>query len=60
VYWYWDKDDRLWLVNSDNGNIYYWVSDKNGNWQRMQWRDDKTHSLIPPPELFPPSWATKK
>lgn len=60
VYWYWDKDDRLWLVNSDNGNIYYWVTDKNGNWQRTEWHDDKTQPLRPPPELFPASWTNKK
>ena len=60
VYWYWGKNDRLWLANSDNGNIYYWENDNNGNWRRTEWNQDKTQSLVPPPELFPASWATKK
>jgi hypothetical protein len=60
VYWYWDQNDRLWLANSDNGNIYYWETDKNGNWQRSQWSKDKKQSLIPPHELFPESWVSSK
>ena len=60
VYWYWDKDDRVWLVNSDNGNTYYWEVDNNGRWQRTQWHQDDPKSLSPPPELYPESWRKKK
>jgi hypothetical protein len=51
VYWYWDNNDRVWLKNSDNGNTYYWEIE-NGKWQRTQWHEDNTKSLLPPPELF--------
>ena len=59
VYWYWNKNDQLWLRNSDNGRIYYWETDQNGNWQRTEWTEDKKQSLSPPPELFNSFWETK-
>jgi hypothetical protein len=60
VYWYWDKDDRVWLTNSDNGNTYYWEVDKDGKWLRTLWNRDKAESLAPPAELFPAYWRDKK
>jgi hypothetical protein len=60
VYWYWDKDDRVWLRNSDNGKIYYWESDKNGKWLRTLWNRDNAESLAPPAELFSEHWRDGK
>jgi hypothetical protein len=60
VYWYWDKDDRVWLRNSDDGKIYYWESDKNGQWLRTQWNKNNAESLAPPAELSSEYWRDKK
>jgi uncharacterized protein YcfL len=59
VYWYWDKSDRVWLVNSDNGNTYYWEVDENGQWQRTQWQKENSKGLVPPRELYPEAWGVK-
>ena len=60
VYWYWDKDDRAWLKNSDNGKTYYWEVDKDGRWLRTLWNKDNSESLVPPAELFSEYWRDKK
>jgi len=36
VYWSWDKDERVWLENSDTGYVYYWELDKKDRWRRYQ------------------------
>jgi hypothetical protein len=36
VYWAWDKEDRVWLQNSDNGYTYYWKLDNENHWRRYQ------------------------
>jgi len=36
VYWSWDKEERVWLENSDTGYVYYWVLDKTDHWRRYQ------------------------
>ncbi len=45
-YWDWDKDDRLWIYNSDVGSvdIYYL---KNGKWIKEKY-DRQTNKLNPP------------
>jgi hypothetical protein len=58
VYWYWDQDDRVWLINSDDGSVYYWQLDGNGGWKRYEWKESNKELPIPPAELFPP-WYNK-
>jgi hypothetical protein len=36
VYWSWDKEERVWLENSDTGYVYYWELDKKDRWRRYQ------------------------
>ena len=60
VYWYWDKDDRVWLKNSDNGSVYYWQQDASGAWKRYEWERSNKEPHEPPAELFPEYWKQKK
>jgi len=42
IYWDWDKDDRIWFYNSDDGSIYYWQNIK-GKWLKKKYnRSDKS------------------
>lgn len=55
VYWYWDKDDRLWVHNSDDG--WTWVYDREGShWKRSLWEgsgeNETRKDLTPPNELY--------
>jgi hypothetical protein len=57
-YWHWDKNNRVWMYNSDNGEIDYWESQV-GKWQKQKWdRQDKT--LAPPREMYPDYALPKK
>ena len=49
-YWAWDKDSRVWLYNSDNGQIFYWESVA-GQWKKHPYDTDPT--LKPPREMYP-------
>ena len=60
VYWYWDKDDRVWLENSDDGYVYYWQHDDNGEWKRYDWERGNKEPPQPPAELFPEYWKKNK
>jgi hypothetical protein len=60
VYWYWDKDDRAWLNNSDDGSVYYWQHDSKGSWKRYEWQESNKELPEPPAELFPEHSAYKK
>ncbi|MBI3945704.1 MAG: hypothetical protein HY321_07285 [Armatimonadetes bacterium] len=62
VYWHWDRQDRLWLYNSDTGGVYYWHATPDG-WQKVDWgyghtgsKDDGTR----PPEGLFPDYARKQ
>lgn len=51
VYWRWDEQDRVWLRNSDTGNIYYWEMDSTNVWHRHLWEKNQNDSLSPPAGL---------
>jgi hypothetical protein len=52
VYWTWDKEDRVWLHNSDNGFTYYWEVDKKDRWRRFDCdhRDPQLPQAGPSPD----------
>jgi len=55
VYWTWDDDDRLWLYNSDDSLVYYWIRAR-GEWQKICWStesDKNVHDFYPPKALYP-------
>lgn len=45
VYWAWDKEDRVWLQNSDTGYTYYWKLDNENHWRRYQCDHETPESL---------------
>ena len=51
VYWSWDKQDRVWLKNSDDGTIYYLEVDSSNVWHRHRWEKNHNYSLSPPANL---------
>ena len=56
IYWVWDKKDRLWVYNSDDGRVYYY--EQVGGWPRREWvgtgkGDPRSRSFCPPESLFP-------
>lgn len=55
VYWIWDQKDRLWLYNSDDAFVYYWVNTPKG-WKKVCWgyeSDNISHRFQPPKALYP-------
>lgn len=55
VYWIWDNNNRLWLYNSDDSFVYYWIKSPNG-WKKICWStesDKKVHKFYPPKALYP-------
>ena len=58
-YWVWDKDDRVWLYNSDNGNVYFWEK-LNETWEKHHWGQNHTRQIsrdLNPPEILYPGYA---
>ena len=56
IYWIWDKHDRLWVYNSDDGRVYYY--EIVGGWPCREWigsgkGDPRSRSFYPPEELYP-------
>jgi hypothetical protein len=56
AYWLWDSQDRVWLYNSDTGQVFFWeLSD--GEWLKTEWGHgrvgDIDRDLAPPPEVYP-------
>ena len=49
VYWTWDKEDRVWLQNSDNGYTYYWVLDSKNGCRRYQCDHGNPNFPVPSP-----------
>jgi len=49
VYWSWDKEDRVWLHNSDDGYMYYWELDKKNQWRRYQCDHGNPDFPVPSP-----------
>lgn len=55
VYWICDRSNRLWLYNSDDSFVYYWIEGPNG-WKKVCWSsksDKNTHHFYPPKALYP-------
>lgn len=55
VYWIWDDKDRLWLFNSDDSRIYYWIP-ISSTWKKNLWSDEKNSKqddFSPPMDLYP-------
>jgi hypothetical protein len=56
VYWCWDSADRVWLYNSDDGQVYFWEKAPDG-WHKTWWgrgtRGLIERDLAPPVELYP-------
>jgi len=50
VYWCWDKGNRLWVYNSDDGWTWYWSCD-GSQWTRTPY---STSDISPDPALTPP------
>ena len=61
VYWLWDKKDRLWLYNSDDGRFYYW-SPKPSGWSKALWdrETDRKKGELNPPRGVRPDYASNK
>lgn len=62
VYWVWDHADRLWLCNSDDGNVYYWSRTPQG-WEQTCWGHEHEHQgteTFRPPETLYPDYAKEK
>ena len=57
VYWLWDAEDRVWLYNSDTGEVYFWEL-MNQAWVKTKWGAGKEREIdreiVPPTELYPP------
>jgi hypothetical protein len=57
IYWIWDSSDRLWVYNSDDGQVHSWARNQDGDWRHVRWGSAKrggtgwTHS--PPDDLYP-------
>lgn len=61
VYWTWDADDRVWLYNTDDGNVHFWES--NGEvWSHSAWGYGRStrsmhktidRDIAPPDSLYP-------
>lgn len=45
VYWVWDADDRVWLYNSDDGQVYFWEFDGT-KWVKTHWGSGKDQRKI--------------
>lgn len=62
VYWVWDNADRLWLYNSDNGFVYYWMATPKG-WTKVCWgagHEQRSAGNFSPPETLCPDYAKKE
>jgi hypothetical protein len=61
IYWMWDKGDRVWLYNSDNGTVYFYEEYADGKWRKAKWGHGKTGHVpqdIAPPESLYPSYVS--
>jgi hypothetical protein len=61
AYWVWDNDDRVWLYNSDDQNVYFWEKE-NGTWAKYRWGHEHTKQIsreISPPKALYPDYAKK-
>lgn len=62
IYWIWDKEDRFWVYNSDDGRVYFYESVN--RWPRHEWigvgkGDPRSRSFYPPETLYP-EYARKR
>jgi uncharacterized protein YcfL len=57
VYWLWDAEDRVWLYNSDTGEVYFWEL-MDSEWIKIRWGAGKEkeidREIMPPAGLYPP------
>jgi len=56
VYWVWDQDDRLWLYNSDDSDVYFFARGSTDNqWSKVLWGQGRANeSDCSPSGLYPP------
>lgn len=61
-YWSWDDADRVWLFNSDTGEVLFWEKTEEG-WKKERWGMITTRQIEreiePPSELYPPYMAQR-
>lgn len=62
VYWIWDRQNRVWLFDSDTSYVYYWENTPRG-WRKVQWGYGHTREVpevIEPPEALYPEYARQR
>lgn len=62
VYWIWDRQNRIWLFDSDTSYVYYWENTPRG-WRKVQWGYGHTREVpeaIQPPEVLYPEYARQR
>ena len=64
VYWIWGPNDRLWLYNSDDGNVHCWHRKPDGEWHHVRrgygHRQETDVDLGNPPEGLYPDYAREE
>ena len=61
VYWCWDESERLWVYNSDDGQLHYWQHD-DSTWKHVEMgstSDVLSSSGSKPPADLLPDYARK-
>jgi hypothetical protein len=61
VYLLWDRDDRVWLYNSDDSYVYFWELTLAG-WRQTRWGYGHTREVkqdLTPPEALYPAYVRK-
>lgn len=57
IYWIWDSSDRLWVYNSDDGQVHSWAKSPDGGWSHVRWgaakRSGSEWTYSPPDDLYP-------
>lgn len=57
IYWIWDSNDRLWIYNSDDGQVHSWARNSDGAWNHVKWgsarRGGTGWTNSPPDALYP-------
>jgi|GEM_PF-5743930 len=60
--WRWDAEDRVWLLNGDTGDIFFWEQ-IGGEWKKERWGRiggrEIARPIDPPSDLFPPEIAVR-
>jgi len=64
IYWIWDKEERFWVYNSDDGSVYCWLRDNSVGWYWVRWGTGHKKwaekvDFWPPDDLYP-GYAVKE